>query len=456
MKSVRTAIVFPHVGYCTGWRPHLATDVKNGSTYHIAQALVYLYSIARQYTDDACVIDFNFGTHAENMRRLLDYRPDVVLISSTVNSYDSTKEIARGVAKESIAKLFIGGPAVSSNYYLRPDLLQTGIDCEFVVTDRDIFAWAGRVFGVDKSLKFNSFRPDNTWIADTYPAHVRSALRYTVITSLGCTFKCHFCLNPAVYKINYKDPAVLHDEVSYLRDVYGATSVSVADPYFFMRQQHADAVMDVLSERKMPWSQQTCLVTLTNENLERMAETGCKSVLVGIENFSSGEINKPVEVTNFEDRLRRANELGIAIKPSFISGLLDIDYNVDVAQIRYIRSIIDRGLVHNHQIQSNIYTPYIPDARDRLLNVPFRFWGVMPVTARDEEQWQRSLALCDLIYEQIFPETRDRYQEVRAEYLEHLRSLNDIWARHRPVPQIPLEKRTHLLTSGKIRVSGLA
>lgn len=453
MKSVRTVIVFPHVGYCTGWRPHLATDVKNGSTYHIAQALVYLFSIARQYTDDVCVIDFNFGTYADNIRRLLGYRPDVVLISSTVNSFDSTKEIASNVAKESDARLFIGGPAVSSNFYLRPDLLQMEADCEFVVIDRDIFAWAERVFGIDKKLRFNTFRPDNSWIADTYPAEVRSALRYTVITSLGCTFKCHFCLNPAVYKINYKNPDVLHDEVSYLRDVYGATSVSVADPYFFMRQQHADAVMDVLSERKMPWSQQTCLVTLTDENLERMAETGCRSVLVGIENFSSGEIDKPVEVVNFEDRLRTANGLGIAVKPSFISGLLDIEYEVDVAQIYYIRSIIDRGLVQNNQIQSNIYTPYIPDARDRLLNVPFRFWGVMPVTARDEEQWKQCLALCDLIYEQIFPETRDRYQEVRAEYLEHLSSLDDIWAHHRPVPQIPLGKRTHLLTSGKIRVS---
>jgi radical SAM superfamily enzyme YgiQ (UPF0313 family) len=453
VKSVRTVIVFPHVGYCTGWRPHLATDVRNGSTYHIAQALVYLYSIARQFTDDACVIDFNFGSQDENMRTLLDYRPDVVLISSTVNSYDSTKEIARTVAEESSAKLFIGGPAVSSNFYLRPDLLQTGTDCEFIVTNRDIFGWTERVFGTDRKLKFNSFRPDNSWIAGTYPAQVRSALRYTVITSIGCTFKCHFCLNPAVYKINYKDPAVLTDEVSYLRDAYGAASVSVADPYFFMRQQHADAVMDVLSGHKMPWSQQTCLVTLTDENLLRMAETGCRSVLVGIENFSSGEIDKPVEVINFEDRLRKASELGIAIKPSFISGLLDIDYDVDVAQIHYIRSLIDRGLLHNHQIQSNIYTPYIPDARDRLLNVPFRFWGVMPVTARDKEQWQQNLALCDLIYEQIFPETRDRYQEVRAEYLDHLHGVDDVWVHHRPVPQIPLEKRTHLLTSGKIRVS---
>jgi radical SAM superfamily enzyme YgiQ (UPF0313 family) len=451
MTDKRIVIVFPHVGYCTGWRPHLATDVRNGSTYHIAQALTYLYSIARQYTEHVRVIDFNFGSYAENLRTLLAQEPDAVLISSTVNSYDSTRQIASDVAQASPAKLFVGGPAVSSNYYLRPDILDIGVDCEFVVTDRDIFAWAPLVFGEDKHLRFNEFRPDNSWIRETYPADVRDRLRYTVITSLGCTYKCHFCLNPMVYKINYKEPEILAEELGNLQREYGATSVSVADPFFFMRQQHADAVMSVIDDQNIGWSQQTCLVTLTDDNLARMAETRCSSVLVGIENFSSGEINKPVEVGNFEDRVLRAKNLGISVKPSFISGLLDIDYDTDVAQIHYIRSIIDRGLVKNYQIQSNIYSPYIPDTRDRLLNVPFRFWGVMPVTAQDQDHWRRNLELCDLIYELVFPETRQRYQEVRAEYLTYLDGLDSIWLQHRPVPHIPVDKRVHLLTSGKVR-----
>jgi radical SAM superfamily enzyme YgiQ (UPF0313 family) len=429
----------------------LATDVKNGSTYHIAQALTYLYSIARQYSDNVRVIDFNFGSYLDNLRILLARKPDVVLISSTVNSYDSTKQIARDVAEHCGAKVFIGGPAVSSNYYLRPDLIQTGTDCEFVVTNRNIFNWSQQVFGEDKNLQFNTFRPDNGWIRETYPDEVRQALRYTVITSIGCTYKCHFCLNPMVYKINYKEPDVLRDEIAYLQQEYSAVSVSVADPFFFMRQQHADAIMDVLAQCGIRWSQQTCLVTLTDPNLVRMAETGCKSVLVGIENFSSGEINKPVEVSMLEDRAKTAKDLGIAIKPSFISGLLDIDYDTDVAQINYIHDIIERGLVENHQIQSNMYTPYIPDDRDRLLDVPFRFWGVMPVTAQNEKHWRLNVSLCDLIYELVFPETMPRYQQVRAEYLAYLDTLDDIWMRHRPVPHIPLDKRTHLLTSGKVR-----
>jgi radical SAM superfamily enzyme YgiQ (UPF0313 family) len=449
---MRVVIVFPHVGYCTGWRPHLSTDIKSGTTYHIAQAATYLYSISRHYTPDVWVVDFNFGSYEDNVRRVLDHRPDAVLISSTVNSYDSTREIAVDVARRSAAKIFIGGAAVNANYYLRPDLLKLDVEAEFLVTNRDIFAWAEPVFGRLDKLTFRDFPVDNSWLSETYSAEDRRNIRYTVITSLGCTYKCHFCLNPMVYKINYKDPELLRAEVDHLMSELDAHSVSVADPFFFMQRRHSEAIMDVMSDLGIPWSQQTCLVTLTDENLDRMAETGCHSALVGIENFHSKEINKPVEVSALEDRLVRARERGISVKPSFISGLLDIDHEVDVAQIRYVRSAIDRGLLSSHHIQSNIYTPYLPDPRDRLLNVPFRFWGVMPVTAQDEEHFKRNLELCDLIYELVFPETMARYQEVRAEYLAYLDGLDDVWMHHRPVPHLPEDKRIHLLTSGKVRV----
>jgi hypothetical protein len=108
--------------------------------------------------------------------------------------------------------------------------------------------------------------------------------------------------------------------------------------------------------------------------------------------------------------------------------------------------------VDNHNIQSNIYTPYIPDARDRLLDVPFRYWGVMPVTADDEEDWKRQLKLCDLVYEHIFPETLSRYMEVRAEYLELLASRPSMWMYHEPVPEVSAKAMVRGLTGGKIRV----
>jgi radical SAM superfamily enzyme YgiQ (UPF0313 family) len=450
---MRIAIVFPHVGYCTGWRPHLATEVKNGSTYHIAQALTYLYTTARHYTPDVRVFDFNFGTFEENMAEVIAFAPDKLMISSTVNSFDSTKDIAAAAhTRIPQAELHVGGPAVSSNYYLRPRLVQVGVPVRYDVTNRDIFQWTKAVLGQDDGLKFRTLQPDNSWIAQTYTAEQREQIRYTVVSSIGCTFKCSFCLNPKVYDINYKAPHVLRAEIDDLRTTYGADAISFADPFFYMREKHAQDMITEVSKQGLRWSQQTTLSTLTPEHLEQMAATNCTSVLCGIENFSTSEIDKPVDTVVFEDRLKIAKSLGIKIKPSFISGLLDMSYEADVAQIHYIESLIEAGLVENHNIQSNIYTPYIPDKRDRLLDIPFRFWGVMPVTADDEDDWKRNLKLCDLIYDRIFPETRDRYQEVRAEYLEILSSKDDMWLQHEEVPDLSVKQMTRGLTNGKVRV----
>lgn len=450
---MKVAIVFPHVGYCTGWRPHLATTVESGATYHIAQALTYLYSICREFTRDVRVFDFNFLTFEDNTAALERWSPDKILISSTMNSYDSTKEIAQAAARRLPGvEIFIGGPAVSTNYYLRPKLLDVGVPVQFIVTNKDIFAWSEQVFGRRAAIDFAEFTPTNAWIAETYPADAIENLRFTVITSLGCTYKCSFCLNPKVYDLEYKHHDVLRREVEELKSLYGATRISFADPYFFMNMRLARARMDIMRECGVQWSQQTCLVTLTDDNLQKMADTGCTSVLVGIENFASAEIDKPVGAAELEDRLRVASQLGIKIKPSFISGLADIDYASDVQQIKYIRSLIDRGLIENHQLQSNIYSPYIPDHRDRLLDVPFRFWGVMPVTASDDKDLQANISLCDQIYDNLFPETKQRYAEVRAEYLSVLGGKDDIWLKMPAVPVVTAKQLTKHLTTGKLRV----
>src|SRR5688572_25205576 len=121
---MRTLIVFPQVGYCTGYRPHLERDPRNGATYHVAQALPYLYSIARAFSEATRVIDFNFGTFEENMKTFEDFAPDVFLVSSTVNSYDSTRQIVETAARRRPqAKAFVGGPAVTANYMGRRGIL---------------------------------------------------------------------------------------------------------------------------------------------------------------------------------------------------------------------------------------------------------------------------------------------------------------------------------------------
>jgi radical SAM superfamily enzyme YgiQ (UPF0313 family) len=442
---MRVAIVFPHVGYCTGYRPHLSTEIKHGATYHIAQCLTYLYSTAELFAEAVRVIDFNFGSFDSNIQTLRQFNPDVVLISSTVNSFDSTRKIVKWVSEGlTRTKIFVGGPAISSNYPLRSSLVSIDAEFEYVVTNKDIFAWTEQVFGRKANVEFSTFTPTSRWILDTYPEQMRDKLRYTIITSLGCTYKCNFCLNPKVYQVEYKDLGVVRTEIEEMKALFGAKQISVADPYFFMNFNHGHKVMEVMSDCNVRWSQQTCLITLTDENLDLMGETGCASVLVGIENFFSNEIDKPVTKEMLEEKLARANKLDIKIKPSFISGLLDIDFETDVLQIEYVKSLIARGKIENNQVQANIYTPYIPDERDRLLNVPFLYWGVLPVTAQGKADWKDKVKLCDLINEEIFPETLVRYNVIKRDYFSLLENEETMWFDETPDSQAvpPLMPKT--------------
>jgi pyruvate-formate lyase-activating enzyme len=415
-KALRVVIVFPQVGYCTGYRPHLERSPQYGATYHVAQCLPYLYSIARHFTDEVKVIDFNYGEYASNMAMVKAFEPDAMLLSSTVNSWDSTQQITQEIHQcLPDTKLFIGGPAVTANYTRRAKLLRVDAPCTFVVTARDIFAWTEQVFGVRSPLTFATFEPNYTWLSDTYGDQLFK-LRQTVTTSLGCTYTCNFCLNHSEYSLEYKDPEVFRREIIQLRKLYGIDRVSVSDPYFFMKFRHADEIMRIFVEEEFDWAMQTTLVSMTDENIQKLQKARCKSVLVGIENFFSEEIDKPVTAEGLEHCINFANDHGIKIKPSFIVGLLDIDVETDVKHIHYIRSLIDRNLVENNQIQANVYTPYIPDERDRILDVPFRFWGVMPISVKDQHDWRDKLRLCDMVYEYIYPETIERYAQVKQDY----------------------------------------
>jgi len=57
-----------------------------------------------------------------------------------------------------------------------------------------------------------------------------------------------------------------------------------------------------------------------------------------------------------------------------------------------------------------------------------------------------------MIYDEIFPETSDRYYEGRAEYLEILAGKDDMWLRHEEIPDLSPKEMTRGLTNRKVRV----
>jgi len=199
--------------------------------------------------------------------------------------------------------------------------------------------------------------------------------------------------------------------------LFGAQRVAVPDAYFLMDSTHSSEVIDSFGDMGFRFAAQTTLVSLTDEWVASLAARGCLSILVGVENFFSQETGKPVSAEYLEDRIQLTRKYGIRLFPTFICGFSDVDFDHDRRQLDYVRSLIERRLVANHGVQVNLYMPYIADPADRLIGVPFRFWGVLPVAPRSRLHWEQQLALCDEIYETIYGEHLENYRAVRAEYM---------------------------------------
>lgn len=410
---MKIAIVFPHFGYATGRRPHL----NSKDTYHIPQSLNYLYSVSRKFTDDVRVYDYNFE---KSLDSLLSFKPEIVLISSSTPAFENAQKVIESISKElKRARIYIGGPHVNSNYKARSNLIKSKTIP--VAINKNIFSWTKKVFGKNPNYSFSDFVPNSDWIGKTYLQSVIKEIRLSIITSLGCTHNCRFCLNPKIYNVEFKKPSVVRKEIEQIIQLYKPSKVTIPDVYFLMNVKHAKSIMNLMKEYKLKWSTQTCLESLTDRNLILMSKSGCTGILTGIENFYSREFEKPIEKKFLESRIRLAQKLGIKLSFSFMIGLVDADFEQDKLLIDYIKQLVDKYNLSYGQIQCNIFTPYLPDNRVRLVPVPFRFWGLFPVNKSKRESLKEKIQLIDLVYKKLYPEFLKPYKKVKKEYLSFVK-----------------------------------
>jgi len=412
---MKIAVVFPHFGYASGRRPHL--NAKD--TYHIPQSLNYLYSISREFAGEVRVYDYNFE---DKLNALSKFNPDIILVSSSTPAFENAQKVIEYVSKRlKKAKIYIGGPHVNSNYKARPNFIKT--KATPVAINKNIFFWTKKVFGKNVNYDFSDFVPNSDWIGKTYPKSLIKEIRLSIITSLGCTHSCRFCLNPLIYNREFKKPAVVRKEVEQLVKLYNPSKITIPDVYFLMNMRHAKKVMDLMKEYKLKWSTQTCLESLTDKNLVLMGKSGCTGVLTGIENFYSREFEKPIKKQFLESRIRLAQKLGIKLSLSFMVGLVDTNFKQDKLMIEYIKQLINKYNLSYRQIQCNIFTPYLPDRRVELVPVPLRFWGLFPVNKGRKESLEEKIKLIDLVYEKLYLKFLKPYKKVRKEYLSFVKRI---------------------------------
>ncbi len=487
---MKVVVLMPRLGLATGEMPHLRWPPKN---WMPGQNLYYLYTACRALGHDTLVVDANWST--DPIARALSHGPDKVLITSATPTFAGTLEAISSLREAGYRGLiYVGGPHVSLNWQQRGFMLPAldGVQYIPLVGSSSTFDWVPIVFPgrsvfevlglgseqaqdhlrrrwaedtgrppVEARLEqyvFRYFEPSLDWIDQTYRGdHVRPELRdvplrYSIITSIGCSKSCSFCGNPYIYQIGFKAPSTIRALVRAYKS-RGIDRISLHDMFFVMSRRHARAVMKVMREEGMKFSMQTCLENLDDELLDELARSGLRKFLVGIENPVSHSVGKTVELDKLTWLLDAVDARGFeGVKLSYIVGLPGASLAADLALLDHIVEEVEARDHPLHDLQVNLYTPYRPEpdteylAYDRnsmpevtgalrihiLDKVSFRFWGSFPVGAASIEDLTNQLVLCDVVYERVYPSFRDRYLVERARYIEQIQTHYPELARELP------------------------
>jgi radical SAM superfamily enzyme YgiQ (UPF0313 family) len=186
----------------------------------------------------------------------------------------------------------------------------------------------------------------------------------TLITSVGCPYKCNFCvIGGATVDRGYgsgwkfKSPEKILKEIKYLLNK-GVKSIFFFDETFtVLKQRVIDLCQMIKNEKlKFEWSCNGRIDTLDDEELIKlMKETGCWNILFGIESGSEKlleKANKSSIIPKAERVIGYCKKNGIETSASFMLGFPEEDKKTIKETLKIAKRI------NPHMAQFVIVTPY--------------------------------------------------------------------------------------------------
>jgi len=271
---------------------------------------------------------------------------DVYLQSIYTLDVEEQTEIVRNIRENYPKAIHIAGgphviefPAESLQTF---DALVLGDGEELVIEAiRDIERQClKQVYQEDKPVDVNAYPvPSRRFLTKTMIArrdmvtlkHKRGyedLLGTTVIFSRGCPYKCAFCEMPKMRKargIRYRKPALVTQEIEYLKRDYGIQGISLLDEIGIpLRRESAISHLEAIGKANIVWRGQCRVDGITNEIAGLARESGCVALGLGVESawqLSLDAIDKNIKVERAKETIRILKENDIEVRLYMIFGL---------------------------------------------------------------------------------------------------------------------------------------
>jgi len=167
--------------------------------------------------------------------------------------------------------------------------------------------------------------PDRNLIKnDKYYNPLAKKKPYTMlITSRGCPFKCIYCYNEVFGHVWRSRSA--KNVIGEFKDIKekGIKEVWIRDDLFSMDRGRALEICEGIKNLGISWSCQFRVDTSDRELLEKMYESGCHMVSLGIESGSEKilkSLKKGITIEKVKEVVKDCKEIGISTRGYFIIG----------------------------------------------------------------------------------------------------------------------------------------
>jgi anaerobic magnesium-protoporphyrin IX monomethyl ester cyclase len=145
-----------------------------------------------------------------------------------------------------------------------------------------------------------------------------------ILTSRGCPYGCAFCCKTWGRQIRFRSPNNVLGEIKLLKEIYGFEGVMMYDDEFLINWSRDLKIFEGLHDLGMVWRCFTRANLLDEKKVKKMADCGCKEILIGIESGSDRILKNINKGTTREMNKRAINLLkknGIRCKAALIIGL---------------------------------------------------------------------------------------------------------------------------------------
>lgn len=310
--------------------------------------LMYLAAVAEQEGLEAKIVDYSQGGDLE--KDLKEFKPDYIVANVATPTFKNdisvmtiAKEIcpdivtiAKGAAfltvafevmyfqkdldiiicgepEETLKEIVRGNPFESiKGIYYRDDVRVKFTGARPFIEDLDNLPFPARHL-VDNNLYR---RPDN------------NKVQAVIKVSRGCPFHCFFCLATPVSgaKVRKRSPENIVAEIRECVEKYGITNfVFWSDIFNIDKEWTLDLCQKIIdSGLKITWSANTRADTADEEMAQKMYESGCRLVSIGVESGSQemlDKIGKKITLDDVRLTVKIFKKAGIKIYNYFVIGL---------------------------------------------------------------------------------------------------------------------------------------